>query len=278
MKTLVFLSIFIHLNSFSQKIKAYYLSSELREISGLESLNDTLFIAVNDGGNEPLLYLINQKGKILKTCRINNATNIDWEDLTSDHEGNLYIADIGNNSNRRTKMQILRVKVDSILQADSVRSAIYSFSYPNQEESQANIRELNFDAESLSFYNDSLWIFTKNRSIPFDGKSTVYAIHSKDLNLGNWCKKGEIVPGIKSWKYDTFTSSTIYKDTFYLITYNKLVIAKRKSNSFEIVNKKRFLKFNQRESIAISPSGKIFIANEGHFLLGKQSLISYINE
>jgi glutamine cyclotransferase len=68
------------------------------------------------------------------------------------------------------------------------------------------------------------------------------------------------------------------QDTFYLITYNKLITVKRNSNSFEILTKKRFLKFNQRESIAITPSGSIFIANEGHWLLGKQRLIMYKNE
>lgn len=277
MKPFVFLSFYllIHTPSFSQKIKTYRLSNELKEISGLESINDTLLIAHNDGGNEPSLYLLNLKGKITKTCSIRNAKNTDWEDLTKDDKGNLYIADIGNNSNKRRKVRILKVVIDSLLSADSLTADIYPFSYPDQTSFPPSPSELHFDAESISFYNDSLWIFTKCRSIPFDGKSKIYAIHPNDLEEGRWEMKGEITPGNRSWKYDSFTASTVYKDTFFLITYNKLITAVRKSNKFEISTERRFLRFNQRESLAITPSGKIFIANEGHWLLGKQRLINY---
>ena len=277
MKPFVFLSFYllIHTPSFSQKIKTYRLSNELKEISGLESINDTLLIAHNDGGNEPSLYLLNLKGKITKTCSIRNAKNTDWEDLTKDDKGNLYLADIGNNSNKRRKVRILKVVIDSLLYADSITADIYPFSYPDQTSFPPSASELYFDAESISFYNDSLWIFTKCRSVPFDGKSKIYAIHPKDLGEGKWEMKGEIIPGNRSWKYDSFTASTVYKDTFFLITYNKLITAVRKSNKFEISTERRFLRFNQRESIAITSSGKIFIANEGHWLLGKQRLINY---
>ena len=280
MKTVVFLTLMllIQFYGFAQTRKKFKLSNDLKEISGLESISDTLLIAHNDGGNEPLLYLLSLTGQIYKTCSISNAKNTDWEDVTKDDKGNLYIADIGNNSNKRKKVRILKVNLDSVLHFDSVNASIYSFSYPDQTEFPPTPNELHYDAESLCFYQDSLWIFTKCRSIPFDGKSKVYAIHPNDLNQGNWENKGEIIPGSKSWKYDSFTSSTVFKDTFYLITYNKLILAKRKTTSFEVVKKKRFLKFNQRESIAITPSGSIFIANEGHWLLGKQRLITYKNE
>jgi hypothetical protein len=280
MKTFVFLAgiIFFQATSFSQKRNSFKLVSELKEISGLESINDTLLIAHNDGGNEPLLYLLNLKGEIQKTCLISNAKNTDWEDLTIDNQGNLYIADIGNNLNKRKKVRILKVAIDSVLHSSSVIATIYPFSYPDQTEFPPPNKNLHYDAESLSFYNDSLWIFTKCRSVPFDGRSKIYSIHPKDLNDGNWNMKGEIIPGVKSWKYDSFTASTVYKDTFYLITYNKLLTVTRKSNDFEIIKNNQFFRFNQRESIAITPSGKIFIANEGHWLLGKQRIIKYNNE
>jgi hypothetical protein len=280
MKTLLFLTtiIFFHVLGFSQIRKSFRLSSELKEISGLESINDTLLVAHNDGGNDPLLYVLNQNGQILKTCLINNVKNTDWEDLTKDDKGNLFIADIGNNANKRKKLRILKIAIDSVLLSDWATPVIYSFSYPDQAEFPPSSENFHYDAESLSFYNDSLWIFTKCRSLPFDGKSKVYAIHPKDLRDGNWERKGEIIPGTRSWKYDSFTASTVYKDTFYLITYNKIFTLTRKSNVFELIKKKRFLKYNQRESIAITPSGKIFIANEGHWLLGKQRLTRYENE
>jgi hypothetical protein len=280
MKTFVFLLLILVLHSFgfSQKRKSVKLGKNLKEISGLESINDTLLVAHNDGGNEPLLYLLNPKGEIYKTCLISNAKNTDWEDITKDNNGNLFIADIGNNSNKRKKLRILKLAIDSIIHCDSLNATIYSFSYPDQKEFPPPKNDLHYDAECLTFYNDSLWIFTKCRSIPFDGRSKVYAIKTEDLYNGKWDKKGEVIPGTRSWKYDSFTASTVYKDTFYILTYNKLLTVTRKSNTFEILKKKHFVKFNQRESIAITPSGKIFIANEGHWLLGEQRLIRYKNE
>ena len=282
MKTSVFLVLFHLFCNFEsdaqKKIRSFKLDDELKEISGLESINDSLFIGHNDGGNQPLLYLMNQEGKILKSCKIYNAKNTDWEDLTKDDKGNLYIADIGNNANKRKKVRILKVELDSVLLLDSVNASVYSFNYPDQTEFPPSNSELHYDAESISFFKDSLWIFTKCRSIPFDGRSKVYAIHPSDLSYGNWEDKGEIIPGTKSWKYDSFTASTVYRDTFYTITYNKLILWKRTKNSFQLVKKRRFLKYNQRESLAITPSGSIFIANEGHWLLGKQRLTKYKNE
>lgn len=282
MKTSVFLVLFLLFFNFEsdaqKKIKSFKLADELKEISGLESINDSLFIGHNDGGNQPLLYLMNQEGKILKSCKIYNAKNTDWEDLAKDDKGNLYIADIGNNANKRKKVRILKVDLDSVLLSDSVNASVYSFNYPDQTEFPPSNSQLHYDAESISFFKDSLWIFTKCRSIPFDGRSKVYAIHPSDLSHGNWEVKGEIIPGTKSWKYDSFTASTVYLDTFYTITYNKLILWKRTKNSFQLVKKRRFLKYNQRESLAITPSGSIFIANEGHWLLGKQRLTKYKNE
>lgn len=278
MKPFIFLTFYIFTYTVNVSQKTFRLSDDLKEISGLESIYDTLLIAHNDGGNKPLLYVLNLKGEINKTCLIRNAKNTDWEDVTKDDKGNLYIADIGNNSNKRRKVRILKVVIDSVLYADSVTAEIYPFSYPDQNSFPPSLSELHFDAESISFYNDSLWIFTKCRSIPFDGKSKVYAIHPSELKYGNWEMKGEIIPGNRSWKYDSFTASTVYKDTFFMITYNKIITAIRKSNQFEILNKRRFLRYKQRESIAITPSGSICIANECHWLLGKQCLINYKNE
>jgi hypothetical protein len=129
MKTSVFLVLFHLFCNFEsdaqKKIRSFKLDDELKEISGLESINDSLFIGHNDGGNDPLLYVMNQEGKILKSCKIYNAKNTDWEDLTKDDKGNLYIADIGNNANKRKKVRILKVELDSVLLLDSVNASVY---------------------------------------------------------------------------------------------------------------------------------------------------------
>ena len=54
--------------------------------------------AVQDSGNESKLFNIDDKGGVIGEVNV-GITNNDWEDLTCDAEGNLYIGDFGNNNN-----------------------------------------------------------------------------------------------------------------------------------------------------------------------------------
>lgn len=259
---------------FPQKIKSYRLPKTLKEISGLEFINDSMLVAHNDGGNSPILYLLNLKGKIIDSTTIINVKNTDWEDITKDNSGNLYIADIGNNQNKRKKLKILKVSISEILNKDSVEAEVYVFQYPDQSLYPPPNSELYYDAETIICLDNYLWIFTKCRSIPFDGKSHIYRTNISQLKQHEWEKIGEIIPGKKSWKLDSFTSGTSYKNYFYLITYNRILIV----HSTQITKTVKFIKFNryvQREAITISPSGLICVANEGHWLLGKQKITLY---
>ena len=67
------------------------LSNSLKEVSGNEIVsNSELIWMLNDSGNKPELFGVNFQGKIEKVVKV-NAKNHDWEDLTSDERGNLYI-------------------------------------------------------------------------------------------------------------------------------------------------------------------------------------------
>ena len=62
---IIFFFSFFSFFTFSQK--TITLSEELKEISGIQYINDTLLLAHNDGGNGPMLYLLNpNSGKIIK--------------------------------------------------------------------------------------------------------------------------------------------------------------------------------------------------------------------
>ena len=61
----VFLFSFFTFFVYSQK--SILLSDELKEISGIQFINDSLLVAHNDGGNGPMLYFLNPNtGSILK--------------------------------------------------------------------------------------------------------------------------------------------------------------------------------------------------------------------
>jgi hypothetical protein len=217
-------------------------------------------------------------GSILKECRVFNAKNTDWEDITKDNFGNLYIADIGNNENKRKKLRVLKLSIIDVLTKDSVSAEIHPFSYPEQTEYPALPENRYFDAESILYFKDSLWIFTKCRTFPFDGKSYVYTIKPENLNSGNWKKRQEFIPGTKNWKTDSFTAATSDKEQILCLTYNRLIWLTTSENGLRINKTKQFIKYNQRESVAVSSTGMIYIANEGNWLLGKQRLRWYKNE
>jgi hypothetical protein len=86
------------------------LDPAIAESSGLaRSSVDGVFWTHGDSGTEPLLFAIDREGRLRATVRVTGATNLDWEDLTSDGAGHLWIGDIGNNANNRRDLAVHRV-------------------------------------------------------------------------------------------------------------------------------------------------------------------------
>ncbi|MBI1767602.1 MAG: hypothetical protein HYR67_04415 [Bacteroidetes bacterium] len=77
---------------------------QLAEASGLvaSTANPGFLWSVNDGGNPPEVFLIDQNAKTRMVCTLSNARNRDWEDIAvgagPDAEKKyVYVADIGDN-------------------------------------------------------------------------------------------------------------------------------------------------------------------------------------
>ena len=89
----------------------YGLPKKLKEVSGIVyAEKDDLFWTLEDKGNANKIYGLNAKnGAIEKTVTIENAINTDWEDITKDAVGNLYIGDFGNNDNVRKDLCIYKI-------------------------------------------------------------------------------------------------------------------------------------------------------------------------
>jgi putative lipase involved disintegration of autophagic bodies len=93
------------IKNFKEKFE---LPSEIKETSGL-LLIDGKIITHNDRGDAANLYEIDSlSGNLLRTIRITNATNEDWEDLAED-ENHIYIGDFGNNDGNRTNLRIYKI-------------------------------------------------------------------------------------------------------------------------------------------------------------------------
>ena len=140
----------------------------------------------NDGGNSPSLYQTDGRGKLLEEVNLATLKNRDWEDITSDDNGRIYIGDFGNNRNQRKdlKIYIYNRETENI---DSI-----SFKYPDQKEFPPNVEDWNFNAEGFFWFQDSLHLFSKNR-----------------LHQGNYFTKHYVLPA-QSGNYVAQLVDSIY--------------------------------------------------------------------
>ncbi len=158
------------------------LPKTLNEASGIETNHHSNLIwMINDSGNASKLFGLSSDGKIKKELKI-HAKNNDWEDLASDKEGNMYIGDFGNNTNKRKNLAILKVSADSLNNKGKVDIERISFNYPNQNKFPPKKKYLYFDCEAFFHFNDSLYIFTKSRVKDDFGKTNLYSIPAKQGN------------------------------------------------------------------------------------------------
>ena len=261
---------------FAQKSK-FSLPKELHEISGLAVYNDSVLFAHNDGGDDPRIYVLSLKGELLHTCLISNVKNNDWEDIELDEFGNLFIADFGNNNNNRKNLQILKVNASNILKNDTIAPEIISINYPNQKKHPPLKKNKSFDAESLLYNDQNLFIFSKCNTNPYNGKSYIYIIPICEGCLNKVTLFDSIVPGKRGWIVDSFTAGTYFNGTYYLSTYNRLIGYHLIESSFKQEFKKVYPKFNQKEAIAFASNGDLYVANEKHKILGSAKLKIFRN-
>ncbi len=137
------------------------LSDSIRESSGLLYLNQRI-ITHNDSGGEAALYELDSvTGDVLREVWISNASNVDWEELSSD-ENYLYIFDFGNNNGNRTDLRIYRVSIADYFLSDTLIAEVTEFFYSDQSDFNSAPYTTNFDAEAACVLGDSIYIFTKN--------------------------------------------------------------------------------------------------------------------
>jgi hypothetical protein len=123
-----------------------------------------------DSGDEPHLYAIDSSGKLLDTTTLEGATHVDWEAITTDAEGRLYVGDIGNNKNRRKDLVVYRLGEPKAGETQRGIERSIEFRYPDQR-AFPDEDALNFDAEALFHAEGSLYVLTKHRS---DNQTTLY--------------------------------------------------------------------------------------------------------
>lgn len=270
-KTIILFSFLVFLSSnlvFSQEIRSIAsLPSSIEESSGLVFYNDSIFITHNDSGDKPMLYFINVKGKLIHQVLIENANNVDWEDICSDGKGHLYIGDIGNNNNNRRDLKIYKVASANLLTKQKVMAEVISLSYFDQQAFPPADSLLNYDAEGLAYHQDSLLIFTKCRANPFNGYSYCYKI---PVNPGTYKahRSFELYIGNKGFTKDAVTSASICKNSLYLLTYNRFLIYQLVQGKWTYKEQHYTKPYTQKEAITTKDNRTIFLTDEVQKIVG----------
>ena len=236
----------------------------LKEVSGTETTKQSNLIwTLNDGGNKPRLYGLNKNGVIKKEIKI-NAKNHDWEDLTSDKQGNIYIGDFGNNLNKRKNLVILKVSSDSLNNSGKTNIERISFRYPTQEKFPPKKKKLHFDCEAFFLYNDSLYLFTKSRVKNDFGKTFLYKIPAKKGNhIATLISSFNTCPETNCW----ITSADISPDgkKVVLLTPKSIWIFTnfKKDNFFNGTATENPLNYvSQKEGICFKNKNTFYITDE----------------
>jgi hypothetical protein len=251
------------------------LPSGIKESSGLISAGEGRFWTFNDSQGEPELYLIDTLGNLLRTLRITNAWNRDWEDICKDKEGNIYIGNMGNNSNSNKDLTIFKIPDPAKTVNDSTTAGIISFEYEDQYSFPPPKDSMNFDCEAIIWYNDYIYLFTKHRTLPM--ATNLYRIpaesgHHIAIKLDTFntgvAEKGERAVGDywitaadisekgnllcllsekKLWVFRNFTGDNFFKGDHVVLDLGKST---------------------QKEGVAIDSENNIFITDEQRFLEG----------
>ncbi|MDQ8183215.1 hypothetical protein [Pelagicoccus sp. SDUM812005] len=148
----------------------------------------------NDSVDSARIFAITRDGAAVQTAQANPnapsypgipiaaAVNIDWEDISTDDQGNLIIAACGNNDNNRRDLSLYIVPEPDPTQTEKARaSRRIAFHYPDQKKFPSKGLK-DFDCEALFFANEKHYLVSKNRSSP---ETKLYRLDSQSTAQSN---------------------------------------------------------------------------------------------
>ncbi len=152
------------------------LPREFNENSGITILENDKVWLIEDNGNDDKIYEVSTRGNRLREFKVKNAKNNDWEDLTKDELGNLYIGDFGNNNNDRKNLVIYKIPNPTKEPGDKIEAEEINFKYPEQKKYPPIPSKRKYDTEGFFYLENELYIITKDRSYPFSGEALIYTV------------------------------------------------------------------------------------------------------
>ena len=236
----------------------------LAESSGLALTGPNTLWSHNDGG-APALIAFDTTGALLRTLNISNATNIDWEDLARDDFGNLYIGDFGNNANTRQNLRIYRIPNPNLIAGNTTTAAIIDFHFADQLAFPPPAAQWNYDVEAMIWHHDSLYLFTKNRTVPFDGYTRLYGLSAlPGTRIATLLDSFYTGPGPKELWWITAADLRPDGKQLALLSSDKLWLFSCFEAPRFFSGSVRQLNFglSQKEALAYQGNGKLLITDE----------------
>ncbi|MEG2309046.1 hypothetical protein [Chryseobacterium sp.] len=243
----------------------FTLPKKLKEVSGIALSQDQKTIwAIEDAGNKNVVYAVDRTGNLIADVLVENAENNDWEDITKDNAGNLYIGDFGNNENDRRNLSILKLDLKETSQKSANVIQTTKFHYEGQNEFPPKKSNLLYDCEAFVEKEGNFYLFTKNRSKGFDGTFLVFKIPNKEGDF-----EAKLVAKIKlegSYNDAAITSATINsKNQIVLLTHKNVhLVSSFFENNFtgSFIQKISLNHNSQKEAVVFLDDRSLLIADE----------------
>lgn len=235
------------------------------ETSGIEKTGPNTFWSHNDSGGQPELYRFDSSGTLQQTIDVTNAVNIDWEELAQGQNGEIYIGDFGNNNNNRSQsggnpLTIYIVADPDLVVGNNTTAGVLVFEYEDRDFNAPSSNH-NFDMEAFFWFDDSLHLFTKNRTSPTNGWIKHYVLPAQPgtyqamlvdsfNNAGRRITAADISP-------DYRTVALLAQDRIYLFSCfeGSRFLSSANVTAITIPN-------TQKEAIVFSDNHRVYITDE----------------
>ena len=234
-------------------LSSYSLDNALKETSGLFCIDGGAF-SINDSGNKPELFTINELGKITGKAEL-DITNQDWETITG-NEDYLYIGDIGNNAGKRKNLKIYRID-----RKDSSKTEKLRFTYTGNKPVDNVPYAHDYDGEAMTMRDGKLQIFSKSWATETAHVYNVQDIKAKQAlsPIANVEGLPGVVTGV-DWSEE--------KQEYALVGYRSNALGMFKpfiatiSNEYQVTGVHMLSQFAQVEGVCHAPNGNIWITQE----------------
>lgn len=246
------------------------LPSAVSETSGIVNGPNGWFWTHNDSGNPAELYCVDTNGVLQRTVSVIGDMNTDWEEVAKDDQGNLYVGNFGNNSLNRTDLHIVKIPSIDTCTASAFVADTIRFSYPDQVGFPPSGSYGNFDMEAMFWHNDSLHLFSKDRSNPSTGHTKHYRLPTQN---GTYVAEllDSFYVGHTSFVFAvTAADITANGDSVVLLTADKILLFSNFSGSDFFGGDAMTLSlsvFSQKEGICFR-NGFLYITDELSFGMG----------